>query len=76
MPKSQTTADPERDGVELVPADRIVTDRLFDLRDYFAGQALCGLLAAGWSPTHTELVAERAVALADAMLAARQRKGG
>jgi hypothetical protein len=25
--------------------DTIVRDRLFDLRDYFAGQALCGLMA-------------------------------
>jgi hypothetical protein len=48
------------------------------LRDWFAGQALAGLLANGndW-PTHGQVqdAAASAYALADAMLRAREREG-
>jgi hypothetical protein len=46
-----------------------------ELRDWFAGQALVGWLADG-SATNCEEVAAEAYAFADAMLAARQQKGG
>ena len=45
------------------------------LRDYFAGQALAGLLADS-NATSRSLYAKDAYDLADAMLAARERKGG
>ena len=50
------------------------------LRDYFAGQALAGLLA--WSPDGSELqydpdtAAEKAYEMADAMLAERKKATG
>lgn len=45
------------------------------LRDYFAGQALAGLLADS-NATSRSVYATDAYDLADAMLAARERKGG
>ncbi len=45
------------------------------LRDYFAGQALAGLLADS-NASSRSLYAKDAYDLADAMLAARERKGG
>jgi len=56
--------------------DTIVRDRLFDLRDYFAGQALCGDLAgqhAGVaSDEDADFIAQRAYDFADAMLKHRR----
>ncbi len=45
------------------------------LRDWFAGQALAGLLPTDTTHTNADL-AQAAYNLADAMLAARERKGG
>ena len=45
------------------------------LRDWFAGQALTGLLA-GSNASSKSLYVKDAYALADAMLAVRERKGG
>ena len=45
------------------------------LRDYFAGQALAGLLADS-NASSRSVYATDAYDLADAMLAARERKGG
>lgn len=47
------------------------------IRDYFAGQALAGLLADSNVTGRTDLVAQIAYSIADAMLAERARnKGG
>jgi hypothetical protein len=51
------------------------------LRDWFAGQALVGLLAsprgpAGGEPMSDQLAAKNAYILADAMLAQRSNSGG
>lgn len=47
------------------------------LRDYFAGQAIAGMLAQWGSPTaaipHNETCAEEAYKIADAMLRARDK---
>ena len=43
------------------------------LRDYFAGQALAGVLS-DWHPTATRQTASQAYEIADAMLAAREAK--
>lgn len=43
------------------------------LRDYFAGQALAGICAAGGGPKY-DFIAAHAYALADAMLKAREVK--
>ena len=47
------------------------------LRDYFAGQALIGLMLVDWvrSPNLDERISRQAYAHADAMLTARQHKG-
>lgn len=46
------------------------------LRDYFAGQALAGSLAVGYtSPDGHKWMAEHAYAMADAMLAERAKGG-
>ncbi len=56
--------------------ETLVRDRLFDLRDYFAGQALCGDLAgqhAGVaSDEDADFIAQRAYEFADAMLKHRR----
>jgi hypothetical protein len=57
--------------VELVAEERIVTDQLFDLRDYFAAHALNGLMA--WQTTLLDDLATHAYAIADEMLEARKR---
>lgn len=47
-----------------------------DLRDWFAGQALLGLLASpNLSEVHMNIVAASAFDMADAMLAERERRG-
>ncbi len=46
------------------------------LRDWFAGQALCGIMASGKGTSNVEVWgAPHAYALADAMLAERARGG-
>lgn len=68
---------------ELVEPDQSVEDEYVDIdfpglsrRDYFAAQALAGLLARTWSPntelTYTALAAH-AYSAADAMLEARKK---
>jgi len=42
------------------------------LRDYFAGQALAGIMAGNYTSNSLEWVPREAYALADAMLAARE----
>ena len=42
------------------------------LRDYFAGQALAGIMAGNYTSNSLEWVQREAYALADAMLAARE----
>jgi hypothetical protein len=44
------------------------------LRDYFAGQALAGILAGNYTSNSLNWVPGEAYWLADAMLAARERK--
>jgi hypothetical protein len=44
------------------------------LRDYFAGQALAGIMAGNYTSNSLKWVPGEAYALADAMLAARERK--
>jgi hypothetical protein len=44
------------------------------LRDYFAGQALAGLASKTYSTATNKALAKRSYALADAMLAERERK--
>lgn len=47
------------------------------LRDYFAGQALVGIIASEVeNRTPSEIVAKRAYELADAMLKAREARNG
>jgi hypothetical protein len=57
------------------PAARPVNPDDVSLRDYFAGQALCGLLASPncRSPFNERTIAYMAFEVADAMLAARQK---
>ena len=67
-----TTGDP-RDGYTINPAQPGRT-----LRDWFAGMAL-GQFAHDWcecDPKHFDTVALNVYKLADAMLAARERKEG
>lgn len=45
------------------------------LRDWFAGQALAGLMAAEWYITEPEGAAEQAYKHADALLAEREKEG-
>ena len=54
-----------------------VTDTGMTLRDWFAGQALQGILSSveRWS-TRNELIAEACYQAADAMIAAREAKSG
>ncbi len=52
-------------------------DEGMSLRDYFAGQALAGMLAVENSDAHNDATLARyAYCLADAMLEARNQKGG
>jgi len=39
------------------------------LREYYAGQALAGILACSYQPANEELMAKKAVRLADALIA-------
>jgi hypothetical protein len=56
------------------PAARPVDSDVVGLRDYFAGQALCGLLASPNCPVRFDerLLARMAYAVADTMLTTRQ----
>jgi len=57
------------------PTAHLVTDRLFDLRDYFAGQALCGLLSGRLvvgGAAGVPIAVQRAYEYADAMLTQRR----
>lgn len=60
------------DGIEYVPS--------ITLRDYFAAQAMAGMLAAETEPIEHrpswDVVAERAYEQADAMLAEREKGEG
>ena len=51
-----------------------VTDLGMTLRDYFAGQAMQGMLAActGWSAAHQERLSEASYSMADEMLKVRR----
>jgi hypothetical protein len=44
------------------------------LRDYFAGQAMAGIMAGNYTSNSLKWVPGEAYALADVMLAARERK--
>ncbi len=71
-------SSPISDGGPAFPvADTIHWDghNGMTLRDYFAGQALAGLLADS-NASSRSLYAKDAYDLADALLAARERKGG
>ena len=46
------------------------------LRDYFAGQALAGILASANFGNVKDWIGTKAYEVADSMLAARERKGG
>jgi hypothetical protein len=71
---------PINDGGPAFPSDYIpgtATTPGMSLRDWFAGQALAGLLSKGQSTSNAKSwMPEEAYELADAMLAARERKGG
>jgi hypothetical protein len=61
----------------FVYADQLMSVGGMSLRDYFAGQALAGMLANPWYDGHTARgVAKAAYEQADAMLAERERRAG
>jgi hypothetical protein len=66
-------ADDLQAVIDRVPlTDTVVADRLFDLRDYFAGQAI-GALVANAAQYPIEVSADTAYRIADALLAERAR---
>lgn len=79
--------DPRDDGGNAFPAQpvfklpdgvqMVVDQGGMSLRDYFAGQALAGMVAVYWNKTFEDLrdndYADAAYALADAMIEARKR---
>jgi hypothetical protein len=64
------------DGVPVVNATtKYPWGAMMDLRDYFAGQALTALLGVMHKKYRSHEMARMAYIAADAMLAARKRKG-
>ena len=62
------------DGDEDEDFEVITYANDMQLRDYFAGQALTGLLAGGSNEYFDDNIAELSYALADAMMRRRERK--
>ncbi len=52
----------------------LVKDRLFELRDYFAGQALCGIVREIGKGKNVREIADIAYQFADAMISAKKRR--
>ena len=63
---------PSNDGGAAFPV--MYVSEGMSLRDYFAGQALAGIMAGNYTSNSLKWVPGEAYALADAMLAARERK--
>lgn len=65
--------DQTDNGGPAFPSDRF-SELGMSLRDYFAGQALAGMLANPELPTDAEYIAKWSYLNADAMLAERQKE--
>jgi len=67
---------PINDGGPAFPTATLAqkTEGGMTLRDYFAGQALAGFIAASTGQVHCQPAARMCYHMADAMLAARERK--
>jgi len=63
---------PSNDGGSAFPV--MYVSEGMTLRDYFAGQALAGILSSANFGDARDWLPDRAYGLADAMLAARERK--